>query len=133
MYFIDYSITVVPVSSSLLPSAWYPHSLQQSPLSSCPWVIQVNSLASPFPILFLTSPCLFCAYQLCFLIPVPFPSFSPFPLPTDNPPNHLHIYDSVPLLVVCLVCFLDSVVDSCEFVPLLIFIVLIFFFLHKCL
>ena len=46
------------------------------PLSSCPWVIYVSSLASPFPILFLTSSCLFCTYYLCFLFPVPFPPFS---------------------------------------------------------
>ena len=74
------------------------------PLSSCPWVVHINSLASPFPILFLTSPCLFCTYHLCFLIPAPFPPFSPFPLPDDNPPNGLHIYDSVPVLFVYLVC-----------------------------
>ena len=49
----------------------------------------------------------------------------------------LHFCDSVPVLVVCLVhfcfCFfLDSVVDSCEFVAILLFIVLIlFFFLGK--
>ena len=102
-------------------------------LSSCPWVVHVSSLASPFPILFLTSPCLFCACQLCFLFPVPFPPFSSFPLPADNPPNDLHLYHSVPVLVVCLVCFcfLNSVVDSCEFVVILMFIVLIFFFLNK--
>ena len=41
-------------------------------ISSCPWVIHIGSLASPFPILFLTSPCLFCTYCLCFLFPVPF-------------------------------------------------------------
>ena len=82
-------------------------------LSSCPQVIHISSLASPFPILFLTSPCLFCTYQLCFLFPAPFPPFFPFTLLDDNPPNGLHIYDSVPVLVVCLVCFLDSVVDSC--------------------
>ena len=29
-------------------------------LSSCPWVVHISSLASTFPILFLTSPCLFC-------------------------------------------------------------------------
>ena len=46
--------------------------------SSHPWVIHVSSLASTFPILFLTSPCLFCTYCLCFLFPVP---FSPFPPP----------------------------------------------------
>ena len=104
-----------------------PPSLQQPPcLSSCPWVVHISSLASPFPILFLTFPCLFCTYQLCFLFPVPFPPFFPFPLPADNPPNGLHTYDSVPVLVVCWVCFLDSVVDSCEFVVILLFIVLIF-------
>ena len=65
-------------------------------LSSCLWVIPVSSLASAFPILFLTSPCLFCAYQLCFLFPAPFPPTSSFLLPADNPPNDLHIYDSVP-------------------------------------
>ena len=96
-------------------------------LSSCPWEIHVSSLASPFPILFLTFPCLFCTYQLCFLFPVPFSPFSSFLLLTDNPPYDLHFYDSVPDLVVCLVCFcfsfLGSVVDSCEFVVILLFIV----------
>ena len=104
-------------------------------LSSCPWVVRVSSLASPFPILFLTSPCLFCAYQLCFSTPPSFPPFSPFSLPADNPPCDPHTYDSVPVLVVCLVLFcfyfVDSVVDSCEFVVILMFIVLIFFFLNK--
>ena len=58
--------------------------------------------------------------------------FSPFPIPADNPPNDLHTYDSVPVLVVCLVCFcfLGLAVDSCEFV-ILMFIVLIFFLLNK--
>ena len=90
-------------------------------LSSCPWVVHISSLASPFPILFLNSPCLFCTYQLCSLFPVPFPPFCPSPLPTDNPPHDLNICDFVPVLVVCLVsficlfvCFLGSVVDSCE-------------------
>ena len=73
-------------------------------LSSCPWVIHVSSLASTFPILFLTSPCLFCAYHLCFFFPVPFPPFSLSPLPTDNLPCDLHFSDSVPVLVVLLVC-----------------------------
>ncbi|KAF6109736.1 hypothetical protein HJG60_010944 [Phyllostomus discolor] len=68
-------------------------------LSSCPWIMHISSLASLFSIRFLIFPCLSCTYQLCFLIPVPFPPFSPFPLPADNPPNDLHTYDSVPLLV----------------------------------
>ena len=61
----------------------------------------------------------------------------PFHFPTDNPPCDLHFCDSVPVLVVCLVhfwfCFhfLGSVVDSCEFVVILLFIVLIIFFSGK--
>ena len=47
-------------------------------LSSCPWIIYISSLASPFPILSLTSHCLFCTYHLCCLF------FSPILLP--HPP-----------------------------------------------
>ena len=103
-----------------------------SHLSSCPWVVHMSSLASPFPTLFLISPCLFCTHQLCFLFPLPSSPFSPFPLPADNPPCDLHFCESVPVLVVCLVCFYfcfsGSVVNSCEFVVILLFIVLIFSF-----
>ena len=74
------------------------------PLSSCPWIIHVSSLASPFPILFLTYPCTFYAYQLCFLFLYLSMPILLFPLPTDNPPCDLHFCDSVPVLVVCLVC-----------------------------
>ena len=51
------------------------------PLSSCPWVRHISSVASPFPILFLPSPCLFSTYHLCLLFPVPFPPFFLLPLP----------------------------------------------------
>ena len=57
------------------PPAVPPH------LSSCPWVTHISSLASPFPMLFLTSLCLFCAYHLCFLFPAPFPPILPISLP----------------------------------------------------
>ena len=133
VYFIDYAITVVPVFPPLPLSTQYHPSLQHSshPLSSCPWVVHVSSLASPFPILFLTSPCLFCTYHFYFLFPVPFPPFFPFLLPADNSPNDLHAYDCVPVLAVCLIyicfCFLDLIVDSCDFVVMLMFIILIFF------
>ena len=53
----------------------------------------------------LNLPCLFCTYYLCFLFPVPFPQFYPLCFPADNPPCDLHFCDSVPILVVCLVCF----------------------------
>ena len=102
--------------------------------SSYPWIIHISSLASTFPVLFLTSPQLFCTYHFCYLFSVPFPPFSSPPSPADNPPCHLHFYDSVPDLVVCLVCFccfLGSVFDNCEFVAFLLFIVFIFFFLGK--
>ena len=99
VYFIDYAITVVPFFSPLSPcSTCTTPSLPR--FSSCPWVVHISSLASPFPILFLTSPCLFCTYNLCFLFPIPFPSFSPLHLPTDNPPYDLSFCESVPVLVV---------------------------------
>ena len=108
IYFIDYIIPAVPFFFSLyspLPCTAPPTSIP--PLSSCPWVIHINSLASPFPILFLTFPCLFCTYHLCFLFPVPLPSFFPLllPIPADNAPCDLHFCDSVPVPVVCLVLF----------------------------
>ena len=120
--------------SQFFPFCACPHSSplpsSNPPISSCPWVMCVSSLASPFPILFFRSCCLFCPYKLCFLILLLFPPYSPFPFQADNPPCDLHFYDSVSVLVVCLVCFcfLDSVVDSCESVVIFLFIVLIFFF-----
>ena len=89
--------------------------------------LSYSILNTPLPILFL---------PIMFLNPAPFPPVSPLLLPADNPANNLHIYDTVPVLVVYLdgfsFYFLDLIVDSCEFVVILIFIVLIFFFLNKC-
>ena len=64
------------------------------------------------------------------LIPCTFPPLSPLPLPPDNPLCGLYFCESVPVLVDCLIhfYFLDSVVDSCEFVVILLFVFLIFFF-----
>ena len=83
IYIIDYAITVVPFFPlySLPPST--PFSTSISPLVHV--YGHISSLASPFPILFLTSPCLFCTYYLSFLFPVSFPPFSPLSLSTDNP------------------------------------------------
>ena len=76
-----------------LPPSFPHHSL-------CPWVIHVSSLSSPFPILFLTSPCLFCTYHLCFFFNLflffiviqlqlsafsPHPSTPPQPIPPPSP------------------------------------------------
>ena len=92
-----FSLLYSPLPCTAPPTSILPH------LSSCPWVVYISSLAPPFPILFLTSPCLFCTYHLCFLFPVPFPTFSFLPLPTDNPPRDLHFCEFV--LVVCLFWF----------------------------
>ena len=100
-------------------------------LSSCLWVMHVSSLASPFSILFLTSLCLFFTYLFVLLNPYTLSSILLLPLPTGNHLNDLHIYDSVSVLLVCLVCFLDSIFDCCEFIAILMCIVLIFFFFSK--
>ena len=58
----------------------------------------------PFPMLFLTSPCLL--YQpFMLLTPCTFFPILPLPLHVDNPPCDLHFCDSVPVLVVSLICF----------------------------
>ena len=100
-----------------------------APYSSCPWVIHVSSLASTFPIIFLTSPCLFSTYYLCYLFSVHLPTLSPSHSPTNNSPCDLHFCSSVPVLVVCLVFVfvLGSVINNCEFVVILLFIFSIIF------
>ena len=106
IYFIGYAVTLVPFFSSLYsppPCTPLPSAFPAPQFMSM--VIHISSLASTFPILFLTSLCLFCAYHLCFLFPVPFSPFSTLPLPADNPPCDLHFSDSVPVLVVFVFVF----------------------------
>ena len=80
--FLKYILLIMPLHLSHPPlfSLSPLHSLQPTTplhptLSSCPWVVHISSLASTFPILFLTSPCLFCTYHLYYLFPVPFLPF----------------------------------------------------------
>ena len=78
----------------------------------------------------LNIPVYFVPINLCFLIPALFCLFSPFPLQSGSHPNNLHTCDSVSDLLVSFV-FLDPV-DSCEFIAILMFLILIiFFFLNK--
>ena len=124
LYFIDYAITVVLILPLGPPPPSIPLSLRQLPhYCTCPWVMCISSLATPFPILYFTSTWLFCHY-LCILLntltssPIPSP-LHPFPhtsLSSGNCQNTLCIHDSVSVLLVCLVCFLDSIVDTYVFI-----------------
>ena len=130
MYFIDYTITVVPFFSPLFPSALYTRPPPAFPhLSSCPWVVHKSSLAFPFLILFLTLPGLFvstiyASYSLYLFLLSP------------SAPSSRVCGTVVLLFCSCssylLSSFLGSVLDSCEFAVISLFIVLIiFFFLDK--
>ena len=100
-----------------------PHSLRQSPhYCSCPWVMCISSLATPFPMLHFTFPWLFYDYLFVLLNPLtfhpcPYIPLPYTPLPSGSHQNTLHIHDSVSVLYVFLVCFLDSIVDRYAFLP----------------
>ena len=58
------------------PAHSIPHSRRQSSHHcSCPWVMHISSLITPFPKLYFTSPWLFVTTYLYFLIPSPLHSF----------------------------------------------------------
>ena len=95
-----------------LPST--PHSLRQSPHHClCPWITHISSLATPFLILYFISPWLFCNYLFVLLNPLTSSPILSFLLPSGNRQN-THIHDSVSVLI-CLVCFLDSIIDRYVF------------------
>ena len=110
IYFIDYTITAVPTVPFAKLYTATPIPTGNPPTSFMSMVMHVSSLATPFPILYFTSPWLFHTYLFVLLNPFTFPPCSPMPLPKDNPPNDLHIYDSVSVLV-CL-AFLYSIAVS---------------------
>ena len=132
LYFIVYVITIVPISPlASLPPAPPPTPSGSPHTGSCPWVMCVGSLATPFPIVYFTSPWLFCNYLFVLIS-----SHTSSPIPHNphlygNHQNTLCIHVSDSGLIVCLVSFLYSIVDSYEFINILLFIVLIFFFLNK--
>ena len=54
------------------------HSLRQSPHHcSCPWVMRISSLATPFPILYFMYPRLFCNYLFVLFNPLTSSSIPP--------------------------------------------------------
>ena len=119
---MGYAITVILIFPLL------PASTQQLPLPqaiptpcSCPWVMCVSSLATPFLILYCTPPWLFCNYLFVLRNPLTSSPIPPLPLPSGNHQNTLCIHDSISVLLFCLVCFLDSVVGRFVF----------FYFVHS--
>ena len=75
---VEFAITVVPIFSPFLLLHQHPHSLRPSPHRwSCPWVMGISSLATPFPVLYFISLWLFCNYLLVLLNPL---TSSPIPL-----------------------------------------------------
>ena len=129
LYFIVYAFTVVPISLSSPPLST-PHTLKQSYYCSCPLVIHISSLATPFPILYLHPYAHSVTTNSYFLIPSPLNLFPHNPLPSVNHQHALCIHDSISLLLVSSVCFLDSIIDRYVIFAILLFIDLIFFFLH---
>ena len=82
--------------SPFILSTQYPPTLKQSPHHcSCPCVMCISSVATPLPILYFTSPWVFCNYLCVLLNPL---TSSPFPytcLPSGNHQNALCLHDSV--------------------------------------
>ena len=71
LHFIDYAITVDLTFPPLPLSTQHPHSLRQSPHHcSRPLVRCISSSATAFPILYFTSPRLFCHYLFVLLLPL---------------------------------------------------------------
>ena len=118
--FIDYAITVVPFFSpfSPPPPCPLPTSIPHPQFMSTYCVYIFFGFSISYTILNLSLSILYLPFML--LISCTFSPIPPPPLPADNPPCDLHFFDSVPVLVVCLVyfcfCSLGSVVDTAEFV-----------------
>ena len=120
--FLNYILLVIysyynyPKFPALTPPSSTPHSLKQSPYT-CPWVMCISYLATPFPILYFASPWLFCNYLFILHTLLTSSPLSPASLPSSKHQSALCICDSVSVLLVCLVCFLDSIVDRDVFLP----------------
>ena len=102
--------------------------LWQSPHQClCPWVMQICFLVTLFPMLYFHPYDYSVKTNLHFLIPSPFSSIPHNFHRSGNHQNFLCMYDFVSVLLVCLFCFLDSIVDRCVFIAILLFIFFIFF------
>ena len=105
VYFIDYVVAVVLLFLPFIPLCPVPSfPLAFHPPSSPPWVVhKFFGFSTSYTILNLSLFILYLPFMR--LIPCIFsPIFLP-PLPADNSPCDLYFCESVPILVVCLVCF----------------------------
>ena len=113
------------------PSTQHPPLPQAIPHNfSCPWVMCISFLATPIPILYFTSPWLFCNYLFVLCNPLTSSCIPQTPIPSGSHQMH-------PWFCLCSSCLLslfvfsDSIVDTYVFIAILLFIVLISFFLNK--
>ena len=103
--FVAYAITVVPfLPLHSTPSCPHPHS-HISPLQFMSMSHTYKFFGFYISYIILTLPLTFFHLSSMLLILCTFPLLSPSHSPIDNPPCDLHLYGSVPVLVVCLVCF----------------------------
>ena len=104
IYFIDYAITVVPFPPLYSLPSCTPTPIHIPPLQfiSMGRTYKFFSFYISYTLLHLPST-LYVLFML--LIPYTFYPILPLPFPTDNPPYDLHFCDSLPVLVVCLLCF----------------------------
>ena len=75
-------LQLFPFFSLCPPPPSIPHTLRQfSHHCSCPWVMHIGSLFTPFPVLYFTSPWLFCNYLFLLVNPL-----TSSPIPPHSPP-----------------------------------------------
>ena len=95
-----------------------------TPLFISMGIMHISSLATPFPILYFTSPWLFCNYLF-----VP-NTLTWLPIPLHVLPiwqsSKCSLYHDSACVHVFLVCFLDSIVDRYIFIAILLLVVLTF-------
>ena len=103
--FIDYATTVVPFPPFIPLYPEYPLHSHSSPLVHVrgSYIYKFFSFYISYTILNLPPSIFYLPFML--LILCTFPPLSPSHSPIDNPPCDLHFCGSVPVLVVCLVCF----------------------------
>ena len=81
IYYIDYAIRLVSIFPHLLPCTQHPPLPQAIPTQLFMYIgMCINSLGTPFPVLYLTSPWLLCSY-LFILNPL-----TSSPIPPHAPP-----------------------------------------------